>query len=342
MQIQDEDGVEFLDVKVKFENSKIEVEKFDKPTNSFTYVLPTSCYPRKSLNNISHGIALRLRRICDTDEKFNSRSIESKNYLIAGDYKPSIFNKDFVHFLTLSRQQARQKSTNWKSQASKSVKLIMKYNPRLPDLNILLKKHMPLLYIDITLKTIFPQGCINSVFKRNQSLKELLAPSLYPNKKVIRTNSITSCNKCDNCKNYLICSDYFTSSVTDRRYYTRGVLQCNCNNVIYLITCKNYLEQYAGSATNFKDRFRIRKSDIKTNKDRCGTAKHFNGMCKNNSNIFQFLSLQITEQVYSNATDIEEISWHREKYWQSQLFTTTHGMNSLTDLYCSKRKGYRK
>ena len=53
----------------------------------------------------------------------------------------------------------------------------MKYNPRLPDLNRLLKKHMPLLYTDPTFKTIFTQGCINSVFKRNQSLKELLAPN---------------------------------------------------------------------------------------------------------------------------------------------------------------------
>ena len=49
----------------------------------------------------------------------------------------------------------------------------MKYNPRLPDLNIFLKKLMPLLYTDPTLKTIFPQNCINSVFKRNQSLKKL-------------------------------------------------------------------------------------------------------------------------------------------------------------------------
>ena len=48
------------------------------------------------------------------------------------------------------------------------------------------------------------------------------------------------------------------------------------------------------------------------------------------------------EQVYSNATDIEEVLWHRKKYWQNQLFTATHGMNSLTDLYCSKPKGYRK
>ena len=65
-------------------------------------------------------------------------------------------------------------------------------------------------------------------------------------------------------------------------------------------------------------------------------------MCKNNNNIFQFLSVQIIEQVYSNGSDIEEILWHWEKYWQGQLFTTTHGMNSLTDLYCSKRWGCRK
>ena len=58
---------------------------------------------------------------------------------------------------------------------------------------------------------------------------------------------------------------------------------------------------------------------------------------------FQFLSVQVIEQVYSTTTDIEEILWKNgEKYWQSQLFTTSHGTNSLTHLYCSKRKGYRK
>ena len=180
------------------------------------------------------------------------------------------------------------------------------------------------------------------VVATNQSLKELLAPSLYPNNKVNRANSIASCNKCDICKNYLICSNYLTCSVTNSRYYTRGVLHCNCNKVIYLITCKNCQEQYVGSATNFKSCFRKHKSNIKTNKDICGVAKHFNGTCKNGSNLFQFLSVQTIEQVCSNATEIEEILWHREKYWQSQLFTMTHGMNSLTDLYSSKCKCYRK
>ena len=43
-------------------------------------------------------------------------------------------------------------------------------------------------------------------------------------------------------------------------------------------------------------------------------AMHFNGMCKNDNNIFEFLSVQIIEQVCSNATNTEEILWHREKY----------------------------
>ena len=83
-----------------------------------------------------------------------------------------------MHVSSLSREQDRQKSTNRKSQVSKNVKLIMKYNPRLPDLDSLSEKYMPLPYIEPILKTIFPQGCINSVFKGDQSLKELLAPSL--------------------------------------------------------------------------------------------------------------------------------------------------------------------
>ena len=70
-------------------------------------MLTTTSYPRKSLNKIPRGIALYLRRIYDNYEKFNSRSIEDKNYLIARDYRPSIVNKHFACGLSLSRQQAR-------------------------------------------------------------------------------------------------------------------------------------------------------------------------------------------------------------------------------------------
>ena len=36
MQVQDEDAIEFLDLELKLENSKIAVDVFDKAINSFT------------------------------------------------------------------------------------------------------------------------------------------------------------------------------------------------------------------------------------------------------------------------------------------------------------------
>ena len=37
-------------------------------------------------------------------------------------------------------------------------------------------------------------------------------------------------------------------------------------------------------------------------------------------------------------TNIEDILWNREKYWQSQLFTNVKCMNSISDLYLLKEK----
>ena len=85
---------EFLDLKLKWENDKIMVDVHSKPTNSFTYVLLTTYYPRKSINNIPYSAALRLRRICDSDEKFKHRSEEYKNSLIGRDYHSRLETKN--------------------------------------------------------------------------------------------------------------------------------------------------------------------------------------------------------------------------------------------------------
>ena len=116
---------------------------------------------------------------------------------------------------------------------------------------------------------------------------------------------------------------------------------CNTPNVVYLISCFNSYDRYVGSALDFKSRFRIHKSDIKTKKDRCGTARHFNTKCTDSSNPHKFLKVQIIESVQCDY-NLEGKLWERERYWQCQLFTNTHGMNSVSDLYSTKRKGCRK
>ena len=63
------------------------VDAFTNQTSSFTYVLPSTCYPKKNINNVPKDIPLWSRRICYSDEKFDKRSYEYQNYLIARDYK---------------------------------------------------------------------------------------------------------------------------------------------------------------------------------------------------------------------------------------------------------------
>ena len=91
------DTLEFLDLKLKFdkESKQISVDVFAKDTDSLTYVLPSTCFPKNYIENIPKGVALGLRRICDSDEIFEKHSAEYQNYLITKDCKPGKMKKNF-------------------------------------------------------------------------------------------------------------------------------------------------------------------------------------------------------------------------------------------------------
>ena len=45
--------------------------------------------------------------------------------------------------------------------------------------------------------------------------------------------------------------------------------------------------------------------------------------------------------ILQDPLKIEDELWYKERYCQSQLFTFTHGMNIINNLYSKKRKGYK-
>ena len=71
MEIASENGLEFLDLKLKISEGKMRVDAYSKPTNSFSYTSLNTCYPKNNICKIPKGIALRLRRICDDDKTFD-------------------------------------------------------------------------------------------------------------------------------------------------------------------------------------------------------------------------------------------------------------------------------
>ena len=62
-----------------------------------------------------------------------------------------------------------------------------------------------------------------------------------------------------------------TFDVTGKTYFIKEDLCCNSKDVIYLITCDKLKDEYIGSAVDFKPRFRLHKSDMKTKK---GTLRY--------------------------------------------------------------------
>ena len=113
------------------------------------------------------------------------------------------------------------------------------YNPMLPNMRNLIKKHLPVLHSDSNLKNIFPESSICTVLKRNRNLKEILSPSLYTKNKENKSYVIKNWRKCDICKNYLISDSTFTCKVTNKKHYINNDFDCNCMNVINLISCTN-------------------------------------------------------------------------------------------------------
>ena len=149
---------------------------------------------------------------------------------------------------------------------------------------------------------------------------------------------------CHGCKNYVMAVRIIIN-LRVKLLVECTILEVAClvtaQIFVYITFCKNCGDQYLGSTTDFKARFRIHKSDIKTKKDRCGSARHFNNMWCERNNPHIFLQLQLIESVQSDV-NLEGKLWESEKYWQRQLFPNTQCMNSVSDLYSSKRKGYRK
>ena len=71
-------------------------------------------------------------------------------------------------------------------------------------------------------------------------------------------------------------------------------------------------------------------------------AIHLLNVCYSFASKFENLQVQLIEKVsVKNDDDIDTVLWEREKYWQAQLFTLSHGLNNPNEWYALNRRGYR-
>ena len=97
-----------------------------------------------------------------------------------------------------------------------------------------------------------------------------------------------------------------------------------------MIAFKCCSRQYIISATDFKERFRIHKGDFSTGKIRCGVASH----------LLNFVNLPHVKPKlckYNLLKMLMRFYGKEKKYWETQLFTLTHGLNDMNQWYALNR-----
>ena len=144
------------------------------------------------------------------------------------------------------------------------------------------------------MKKIFPPNTIKTLYRREKNLTEVLSPSLFPWLSKLKILLLVVTNVIF-VRIFLHLTLNSNIKLQDIVYNIKGKLTCNTPNVVYLISCFNSYDRYVGSALDFKSRFRIHKSDIKTKKGRCGTARYFNTKCTDSFNPHKFLKVQIIQ-----------------------------------------------
>ena len=86
-----------------------------KPTDKHQYLLKPSCHPNHTKRTIPFSLALRLRRICSTDNFFDQHYKELIAYLVKRSYNQSFLTKEINRVRCIPRHETlkpRQQNSN--------------------------------------------------------------------------------------------------------------------------------------------------------------------------------------------------------------------------------------
>ena len=157
--------------------------------------------------------------------------------------------------------------------------LVIPYDPRLPAIPAIVRKHWRTMTLDPYLKEVFPLPPLVA-YKRPENIRDKLIRSKVPPIRNMRENrKQPGCKKCNNCSicPYVNNCKVVKSSATNFNAEIQQEVTCQTRNVIYCITCKKCNMQYVGETGRVaKDRFREHIGYVENKQLEKATGWHFN------------------------------------------------------------------
>jgi hypothetical protein len=234
----------YLDTTISLQNKELNTDLYRKPTDRVQYLLPNSCHPNHIFKNVPYSLALRILRICSNTETLYKRLEELRQMLLSRKCNTKVINNAKEKVKNIDRKTALVKVTKTET---KRVVLAMTYNPKLPSVTQIIRKHWRTLTKDQKMLKIYPEPPMVA-YKQPPNLKSLLCRAKLPSNKhpKRRLTGIQACNKpCNVCPN--ICkTKTFTSNQTQHTNKLNVLFNCATSGVINLASCLKCNKQYIG------------------------------------------------------------------------------------------------
>ena len=328
-------------------DNKIQTKPFSKPCDEHTYLVPSSCHPAHNIRNIPYGIAHTIYKISSEKHEYEKSKAEYTEHLKARGYSIGIIHEAFNKVETRDRLSFLSPKLK-QSKEERVYPLVTDFNPGLPNIGAVLNKHKHILNLDSELVKVISPKSIFASYRGAKTIKDILIHSKLPMLKddekvespiLIHSDGCKPCSKgCILCKNYLVKTTHAYSYHTNSKFRINGVVDCNSENVVYIINdkvCK--ISSVGYTKINMSSRFTNHKSHIKHNKRTCEVSKHFadnefihvlDKSTQNNydTSLKSQIEVIIVEKVDISkvGADIESIRKklkEREWYWQNNLKT---------------------
>mgnify|MGYP003542132881 FL=1 len=334
--IVSKDEVHFLDTTVYIDKSDftMHTKLYRKPTYRVQYLHYQSNHPRHVKRAIPYSQALRYKRIIDDDEILQKELNTLKNYFQQRNYSDKLIDEEIQKIHTIDRQNTliyktkEQKRQNFMkfTKDGAFLPLIVTYDPRVAaEIRLTIRDEwIKLLENNQTLRKIFANSTPQIVFKRGRTLANALIKAKYTGGNRISHSGDQElaaesqprsepCHKqfCKCCKE-IENKNSFKSSTTKKAYELQTPMNCDSENVIYLITCTRCYKQYVGQTERrLKDRLNAHRSNIKRAVN-TAVGIHFN----NTHHTIGNLRIIPIENVNDQNTRLG-----REQFWIKELKT---------------------
>ena len=294
----------------------------------------------------------RVKRNCSDTEAVLAGYDEYKQYLLARGYNGDLIDCAIDQAEEVPRERLLGITKEAPKSSHRKYPLIVKFNPKLPPMSKFIKNRLHILELTPETASLFNKDSIFVSYKMEQNIlstitknkfKTVTVPEAAAGEASIQVDdSDWGCFGCDNkctlCINFLVEGKTFTSPKTTQTFQIKSHINCNTENIIYMITDKKCPEIFYLGYTedNMKVRWRNHKSHIKVGKKTCEIATHFIAMAssvhkldKSNQSVFtsqlkEHLSVQLIECVESiPGKDTKTVLKEREIFWQGALKSTT-------------------